>query len=249
MPSFTRKPLRQVDGAPPVIIDDRLPKMAPDTSEAPARARGVRMNDQPKADRGGRNRMKPVPATIQQQPGHEMAAEFGDQIRTKKPVKVAKSARESYLRLHFHVEDSQVSLVDIREVEGPLTMPRELLGVVAYEITLGSKRIGVGSVADVGIIRGFPRPDADPSKEGHSIIELPSYDFHARVPKQGLTLSSLRKMQVSVFRIKAPPSKPIDTRPLAVQFSNNLREVARFEGIRLEKLPPKLKLKFKNVIR
>jgi hypothetical protein len=258
--------MQSEDDAPPIIEDPKLPKMSAHTNlpgsvrDSPTksvRTKGTKMPENPAPDKGGKGRMKsvpsPIPSTHITPPRTSLSKndrdtlEHVDQVAPK--TRRTRQLKESYLRLSFHVENSQVTLLDVHEVEGPLKMPDELRGEVAYEVNLGSKRIGVGSLSDVGIRRGFPRPNADSAYEGHSIIELPSYDFFARVPKKEFHLSKLNKLKVSVFRIKDQPEKSLDIRPLEVQFSNNLREVARLEGIKINKLPVKLQSKLKKAAR
>jgi hypothetical protein len=70
------RPARQVEGGPPIIEDTELPKM--DENRATARPKSIRgkilrMPIDPTPDKGGRNRMNPVPdkLTIIEANNHE----------------------------------------------------------------------------------------------------------------------------------------------------------------------------------
>jgi hypothetical protein len=148
-----------------------------------------------------------------------------------------KEKPKDYLRLRLHVEDGQLSLVDAHKVEGPLTMEDKIYGNQAYEVTLESKRIAAGSIPDVGVNRSFPNPDGPSGQEGHYFIELPSYDFDIRIPRDNLSPSMLSKAEIAVYRIKGMTREPIaGDKSLRDQFGAELREVARIKGIPLKKL-------------
>jgi hypothetical protein len=143
---------------------------------------------------------------------------------------------EAYLRLRLRVENSEISIVEAHKVDGPLIMPDTIDGNLAYEVTVGSNRIAVGSIADVGVNRSFPNPQV-PGQEGHFFVELPSYEFNVRIPREALSPSTLPKAEIALYRVKAPISQAIGDKPLPSQFSNELREVARLKGIPVKKLP------------
>jgi hypothetical protein len=148
-----------------------------------------------------------------------------------------KQKPEAYLRLRLRVENSKISIVEARKVEGPLTMPDKLDGDLAYEVTVGSNRIAAGSIADVGVNRSFPNPQAAPGQEGHFFVELPSYEFNVRIPRESLSPSTLPKAEIAIYRVKTPVSQSIGDKPLRSQFAGELREVARLKGITVNKLP------------
>jgi hypothetical protein len=143
---------------------------------------------------------------------------------------------EAYLRLRLHVENSELSVVEARKVDGPLIMPDTIDGNLAYEVTVGSNRIAAGSIADVGVNRSFPNPQGVPGQEGHFFVELPSYEFNVRIPRENLSPSTLPKAEVAIYRVKSPVKQSIGDKPLRSQFSNELREVARLKGIPVKKL-------------
>jgi hypothetical protein len=149
-----------------------------------------------------------------------------------------KQKPEAYLRLRLHVENSKISIVEARKVEGPLAMPDKIDGNLAYEVTVGSNRIAAGPIADVGVNRSFPNPQAVPGQEGHFFVELPSYEFNVRIPRESLSPSTLPKAEIAIYRVKTPVSQSIGgDKPLRSQFAGELREVARLKGIPVKKLP------------
>ena len=144
---------------------------------------------------------------------------------------------EAYLRLRLRVENSEISVVEAHKVDGPLIMPDTIDGNLAYEVTVGSNRIAAGSITDVGVNRSFPNPQGVSGQEGHFFVELPSYEFNVRIPRDDLSPSTLPKAEVAIYRVKAPLNQSISDKPLRSQFSSELREVARLKGIPVKKLP------------
>jgi hypothetical protein len=146
---------------------------------------------------------------------------------------------EGYVRLRLRVAGDRVTVVGAKAVEGPLVDRPNLHGSLAYDVTLGSKRIAVGSILDLGERRSFPNeaPDAPPEQRGHFISEVPVYEVNVRVPASEVTMKALPRLNVRLYRIKedvdvrvAPPG------PLGEHFARELREVARVPGIKVETL-------------
>jgi hypothetical protein len=160
-----------------------------------------------------------------------------------------KQKPEAYLRMRLHVENGEISIVEARKVEGPLTMPDKIDGDLAYEVTVGSNKITAGSIADVGVNRSFPNPQAVPGQEGHFFVELPSYEFNVRIPRESLSSSTLPKAEIAVYRVKTPVSEPIGDKPLRSQFAGELREVARLKGIPVKKLPKSIQTENNRLFR
>ncbi len=160
-----------------------------------------------------------------------------------------KQKPNAYLRLRLRVENSEISIVEARKVEGPLTMPYKIDGNLAYEVTVGSNKIAAGSIADVGVNRSFPNPQAPPGQEGHFFVELPSYEFNVRIPRESLSPSTLPNAEIAVYRVKTPVSQSIGDEPLRSQFADELREVARLKGIPVKKLPKSIQSEIKRLFR
>jgi hypothetical protein len=70
---------------------------------------------------------------------------------------------------------------------------------------------------------------------------MPSYDVDVRIPRAGLSLSVLIKLQVSLYRVKEEVKSPISEKLLRDQFNKELRQVAFLDGININKLSRPLK--------
>jgi hypothetical protein len=159
---------------------------------------------------------------------------------------------ESYLRLLLHVEDGELSVRGVSEVPGPLGDPEPLHGDLVYEVTVGSKQIAAGAVPDPGVRRSFPPlPDSGaPGVEGHHVVEVPSYDFTARVPAAEVSSANLPDVQVAIYRLEGGQVvQPRQNRPLPEQVGHLVQEVARLRGIHLEELPQDVRAQFDRMRR
>ena len=177
--------------------------------------------------------------------------EYGKQEELKESAskKSSKQEGEAYLRLHLRVEDGQMSLVEARKVDGPLLIENDIDSNLVYEADLPSKRIALGSIIDVGVNRSYPNPEGVPGQQGHFFIELPSFEFDARIPAKELSSRDLPKVEIAVYRVKGPVKKSVGEKSLALEFGNELREVARLKGISLKALPQKSQAEIRKIIK
>ena len=224
-------------GIKPVVGSARLPRMS-DTPPEPTRIGGktLSMAAKPKADAGKVRRMAAASTAVAKQP------------RTRPEMEAPKArsaarAKDGYVRLRVRVtEGGRLTVVGAKAVEGELVEPK-LQGALAYEATLGPRRIAAGGIPDVGEQRSFPDPNAKlPEMKGHHVTQLPSYDVNVRVPRSEVKLAELPKLEVALFRIKedlpeeATELAAAGPAPLGDQFQRELREVARLKGIKPDKL-------------
>jgi hypothetical protein len=163
-----------------------------------------------------------------------------DQVE-KKPASLRSAAaaeEEGYVRMRVRIEDGEMSVQSIKAVEGPLIPHEALHGDLAYEVAVGEKRVSSGPIPDVGVNRSFPHPDPAPGQEGHHITTSPTHEFIARVPRGDISLKSLPRVNLRLFRIKEGPlPKAEGTALLGQHFEKELREVSSLRGIKLEDLP------------
>ena len=89
---------------------------------------------------------------------------------------------EGYVRLRLRVSDGEMSVVGAKAVEGPLVEPR-LQGALAYEATVGEKRVAAGGIPDVGQRRSFPDPEGKGVSAGHHVERAQTYEVNVRIPK------------------------------------------------------------------
>jgi hypothetical protein len=253
-----KRPGKQVDGAPPVVEDAKLPRMGEGDVKPQRIGRGMQfMPDDLKPDAGKRNRMKPMPrgggrsARASQAPVPDQERPPPSR-RPAEPNGPDDDADDSngYLRLRILVSDGELSLQGITFVEGPLVETAELHPGLAYEVTLGGRRIALGEIPDAGVWRSYPDQEGRPAMQGHHITELTSYQIAVRVRVEALSASSLSRMLVTLYRWQAPgPSARVGPTPLKAQFKGRLREIGSLKGVRLERLPRATQTAVRQVLR
>jgi len=235
---------RMKNGAPPVVEDAKLRRMGEGAPE-PVRIAGRMslMAEEPKRDEGTRNRMAPFrhvksPAETRMPKGGYPGQEPPKPPRRKKPAgRASKQAKEGYVRLRVLVQDGELSVVGAKFVEGPLAPMETLHPGLAYEMTLGARRIAAGAIADAGVWRSYPDPLGRAEMQGHHITEVPSYEIAVRVPAQELSMSALPKARITLYRWRgAAPAAPVAGRSLKAQLKGRVETVATLKGIRLSRL-------------
>ena len=227
-------------GIAPVVDNPRLARMTAKLPR-PTRIAGkiLLMAEEPKTDTGKQKRMPPV---------GKVSAQRAPKVRPDQvlgpPSKAAREAATTkepagYVRLRLRVQDGELSVLGAKAVEGPL-VESKLQGQLAYEVTLGQKRVAAGAVLDVGERRSFPDPKGKGEQQGHYATPLPSYEVMVRVPKEEVSAASLPRLEIALYRIKE--ELPVEATmlaaagPIGPQFEKELREVGRMKGIRPEKL-------------
>lgn len=221
---------------PPVVDNPRLPLMS-DTPPRPRPIKGkiLRMEEEPAPDTGKENRMR----------GFRKAAAVRapkvrpDQKEAKLTRARAAQQPEGYVRLRLRVTDGQVSIVGAQAVEGPLVEPK-LQGTLAYEVTVGRRRVAAGGIPDVAERRSFPDPDGRGEMRGHHVEELGTYEVTVRVPKERVSAAQLPRLEIALYKVKEQVAEPrverLAAAPIGVQFQRELREVGRMKGVQLDRL-------------
>ena len=247
---------RMTDGAPPVVEDAKLPRMG-EGEVAPLRIGGriVLMTEEPKRDEGSRNRMAPFrhvksPTDARMPKGGYPEQQPSKPPRRGKPAgRPAKPAKEGYVRLRVLVQDGELSVTGAKFVEGPLAPMETLHPGLAYEVTLGTRRVAAGAIVDAGVQRSFPDPLGRPGLEGHHITEMPSYEIAVRVPAQELSISALPKARITLYRWRGTaPMVLVAGRPLKAQLKGRLETVATLNGIRIGRLPRQAQAALRGVL-
>jgi hypothetical protein len=237
MPDDLIKRMEIGRGVKPVIENPKLPLMTERTVR-PRLIGGktVLMVDDPKPDAGKQGRMAAVPKGTVRVPQPTSKKPLPDM---RAPKAVAPTLRDGYVRLRLRVSGDRVEVVGAKAVAGPLVERQQLHGSLAYDVTLGAKRVAAGAILDLGERRSFPNesPKAPPEQRGHYISEVPTYEINVRVPASELPIAALPKLTIRLYRIKedvdighAPPG------PLGERFTRELREVGRVNGVRVEDL-------------
>jgi hypothetical protein len=223
-------------GIQPVVDNPKLPLMT-DTPPRPRRIEGkiLRMAEEPKPDTGKQKRMSPF---------RKAAAARAPKVRPDQKeanVTRAESAQqpEGYVRLRLRVTDGEMAVVGAKAVEGPLVEPK-LQGALAYEMTVGQKRVAAGGIPDVGERRSFPDPQGKGEMSGHHVEKLKTYEVNVRVPKERVSAADLQRLEIALYRMKEElPEARVDrlpAGPIGAQFGRQLREVGRMKGIRPDRL-------------
>ncbi len=203
----------------------------------------------PTSIRGEKKLMDPFPEKIDRSEDtkfdYSQPTEYNEIER-----KASREKDEAYLRLSLHVEKGKMSLNQARKVDGPLLIEEDRIdGDLAYEVILSSKRIALGSIMDVGVIRSYPNPYGVPDQEGHFFVELPSYQFDVRIPAKDLSISLLPQVEIILYEVKSPINNIISAKSLADQFRNEIREVTRLKGINIQALSKQSQTEIYNLFR
>jgi hypothetical protein len=161
----------------------------------------------------------------------------GGELPPQQAATTRAAPSETYIRLRVRVDQGHMTVVDSREVEGPLAEPTMLHGSYAYEVTLGPRRIHAESIPDLGVSRSFPNPQGPPEQQGHHITEHASYEFNVRIPRTELSAATLSEAEIVLYRVKEPgQTPPLAVGSLSANLDRELREVARLRGIPSEVL-------------
>jgi hypothetical protein len=248
MPNELTQTMKTGRNVPPVVENAKLPTMTERAPRPrPIGGKTLLMPPEPKTDTARTGRM-PVfdPGAVAGRPARPVKERPEMQARK---VAAETTKKDGYVRLHVRVAGGNVSIVGARAVAGPLVDRPKLHGDLAYEVTLGSKRVALGSVPDIGVRRSFPNPDGPPEQRGHFISEVPSYEIAVRVPASEVTVASLPRVQIKLYRIKEElPQKEIQPGPIGPQFQRELREVATVKGLRLDTLSAPIQAQLKKAL-
>jgi hypothetical protein len=214
---------KQIEGAPPVIEDPKLPRMGEESVRPKTKSKLPMMPEKPQPPKG-KNLM---PKSAKRGSGKPPRGGLPPQTEAK-----AAAESESYIRLRVRVENGEMSVVESHEIEGPLSEPSELRGTHAYELTIRSTRLHAGSIPDLGVWRSFPDPEGPLEHRGHHITEPSTFEFNVRVPRKALSASTLSKAEIALYRVKEPTQNLMLTAaPLSDTSGRELREVARLKGL------------------
>jgi hypothetical protein len=139
----------------------------------------------------------------------------------------------------MHVKNGEMTVVGSKKVDGPLVNYDDLVqSGLTYEATLEDARLAIGSVADFGEQRSYPRP----GEHEHNITILPSFNFNLKIPSGRIAAKDLPRLKISLYRFKEPLIQPkLGMAPIAEQFRREARVVAELDGIRMADLRPDVK--------
>lgn len=228
--------MRTGRGIQPVVDHPKLPLMS-DTPPRPKPIKGkiLRMAEEPKPDTGKQKRM----SAFRKARARRTPKVYPEQKEAKPSRAEAAREPEGYVRLRLRVNEGEMSIVGAKAVEGPLVEPK-LQGALAYEVTVGEKRVAAGGIPDVGERRSFPDPEATGELSGHHVEELTTYEVNVRVPKEQVSAAQLPRLEIALYKMKEELPEPrvdrLPAGPIGPQFERELREVGRLKGIQPDRL-------------
>ncbi len=165
-----------------------------------------------------------------------------------KPGLAPPSPGEGYVRMELHFENGRLSVVGVKQVPGPLTMPSAVIHGYAYEVLLDGQQIALGSLPDVGVRRAFANRDV-PGPEGkHHFFYVPTFDFFVRVPQGHVSTATLPKLNIVLHKVEAAPDRFTTLSPLAQQPGVKTVEAGRLAGIKLEQLSPAVRPHLEQIL-
>jgi hypothetical protein len=146
------------------------------------------------------------------------------------------------------VENGKLSVTGIRQVPGPLAMPSAVIHGYAYEVLLNDQQVGLGSLPDVGVRRAFANRDVPEPQGKHFLIDVPTFDFAARIPKGYLVIANLPKLNIVLHKVDEAPDRFISLAPLQKQPGVKATEVGRLAGIKVEELSPAVRPNLERIL-
>lgn len=242
---------RQVPGAPPIIEDPRLPRMGETESRLPTGRQLKLMPKNPEPDTGKRDRMRPVRGMGSKTKGRPPLRGFPDQQPRRGRGSLTVSTTDpgdGYLRLRVRVEDGNLSIEGAKVVEGPLVQDPVLISGLAYEVTVGTRRLAAGQIQDAGVWRSFPDPSGRPALSGHHITVVRSYEIAVRIPLTGLSMAVLRRANITLYRWRGEAVTTEGNQTLKTRL-RRAETIGRLKGVRLNTLPKKVLTSLRDALR
>jgi hypothetical protein len=214
-------------------------------AKAGARSRSRTMADDAQPDKSGKGPMGRFNRGKKEKPPKS----FGAQEPARKR---AARAGESYLRLRVRVEGGDMSVVDARQVEGPLTQPSTVHGNYVAELLYNGEPVAVEAIPDLGERRSYFDPGRAVTEGGsHGSWEIPTAEFALRLPSDAMSSRSLSRADIVLYQVK-DSSQPLRTRAdasLRDDYQSELREVARLQGVELSSLSKAAQASVRRVLK
>jgi hypothetical protein len=237
-------PSEQSGTAPPVVIGPHLPAMEKVTEVRtvhrntllPLMGAGIQQQT------AGEGLMEAVPT--------EISAYSPPEGNPQKPKEgqAVPATSEGYVRMTIRLENSQLSVIDIKQVPGPLAIPSAVIRGYSYEVLLNEQQIALGSVPDVGVRRSFANRDVSGPEGKHHFAPVSTIDFPVRIPKSYISTANLPKLNIVLHNVREAPDRLTTLAPLQQQPGVNTVEVGRLSGIKVEHLPSAVRHQFEQIL-
>jgi hypothetical protein len=214
------------------------------------------MPEEPKRDTGSRNRMAPMRRIQDSAEPRVPKRGYPEQQPPKPPRGTrkggsrSKKVSEGYVRLRVLVEDSKLSVLGAKFVEGPLAETDTAHPGLNFEMMLGSRRLATSWIPDAGVWRSFPDPLGRPGLQGHHVTEVPSYEIAIRVPVKDLSRSALSKVRMMLYRWRGAGHVELRAgRSLKGQLRGQIETVAALNGIKLSRMTKQAQAELLSALR
>jgi hypothetical protein len=192
---------------------------------------------------GGEGLMAPVPSQIAVHSPHT------ENPQQPKEGQVASASQDGYVRAKVRLENGQLSVIELKQVLGPLGMPSGITRGYVYEVLLGEQQVALGSLPDLGVRRSFANRDV-PGPEGkHHFAKLSTIEFFIRIPKNYVSSVNLPKLSIVLHDVRDAPHRLMSLAPLQKQSGVSTVEVARLVRISLEQLSPTVRPHLEEILK
>jgi hypothetical protein len=165
-----------------------------------------------------------------------------------KEAQAAPSAEEAYVRLELQFANGRLSVIGLKEVPGPLSIPSAVIQGHVYEVLIGDQQIALGSIPDVGVRRAFANRDVPDPQGKHRFIQETSFEFFARIPKVLATKENLPKMTVVLHNVRQAPDRLVPATAVQHQPGVEAVEVARLSGIIPDQVPAAVRVQLDRIV-
>jgi hypothetical protein len=123
---------------------------------------------------------------------------------------------DGYVRMQVRVQNGRLTVLDAREVDGPLVQPERLTSGLVHEVLVNGQSVSVASHPDANVSRSFEEPGQAPG--GHHMYVRDSVELTVRVPSAALRGVDPASVTINVHDVQEHPSAALTSRgPLAEQ--------------------------------
>jgi hypothetical protein len=150
--------------------------------------------------------------------------------------------------LTIHFANRKLSIVEMKQVPGPLALPSAVTRGYAYEVLVDGQQIALGSLPDMGVRRSFANRDVPGPQGRHHFANLPTFDFFVRIPKGHVTMTNLPKLNIVLHDVQGAPDRFTTLAPLQKQSGVRTEEVSRISGIKLKELAPSVRPQLEQLL-
>jgi hypothetical protein len=168
--------------------------------------------------------------------------------RSREAVTPATPVGSGYLQLRLRVEGGRLRIVDARHLPGQLVQPQDAGPGYAYEVTVGGRRVSLGSLPDLSVRRSYPNPHGPPEQQVHHVSPNPHPEFAVRLRSDEITRDELPSLAVALYEVPAHAARPPST-ALLRDAGPAVRPLATLSPGWLDQMPPQTRLELERALR